>query len=167
MSLWQHKVRGNPGHKKNPPAQPAAFPLIPPQSPFHVATHSCWAMDMIGIRIVLLNITLVLTGPLMAGCAGGTTASEYAGTPRDLLPKDHVEYQPLQSSSAPPPRLASSAIAKSGHPSLEGTFLEEDVRLRKVTKICQNCASIVSATPSSGKSKLAAHEAAVARATED
>ena len=121
---------------------------------------------MVGIRIVLL-MTLALTGPLVAGCAGGTTASEYAGTPRNLLPTDHVDYEPLQSSSAPRPRLTSNAIEKSAHPSLDGTFLAEDAHLRKVTRICQNCAPIMSAAPSSAKSRFAAHEAAVARGIGD
>jgi hypothetical protein len=116
------------------------------------------------MRIVLVGCIVGLVGPLLAGCSGATAVSEYAGTPRYLLPKDHVNYQPLHPGVARGPTIDVGKSEKLAG-SLDDSFAEEDAHLRKVTKICQNCTTIISAAPArDGESKLAAREAAMATA---
>ena len=110
---------------------------------------------------IALCLMLALLGPVIAGCSGSTTVSEYAGTPRYLLPKDHLDYQALPSAEGSAPSIAAPKSEKlSNRQSLEDTFAEEDARIRRVTKICQDCTSIVrAATPSSsGAAKKLAQE---------
>jgi hypothetical protein len=108
------------------------------------------------MRIIYLSFILGLLGPLVAGCSGSTTVSEYAGMPRYLLPKDHQEYRPLHTASAQG-SSAGNPEKSTGGLSLDKSFAEEDARLRKVTKICRDCTSIVGASPSvsNSASKLA------------
>jgi hypothetical protein len=109
-----------------------------------------------------------LLGPLVAGCSGATAVSEYAGMPRNQLPKDHRDYQPLHQTAARGPAIDVGKQEKlAANPSLDGSFAEEDARLRRVTKICQNCTTIVSAPkPEDSVKKLAAREAAMSASTE-
>jgi hypothetical protein len=110
------------------------------------------------MRIVLPSLILGLLGPFIAGCSCSTTVSEYAGMPRYLLPKDHVDYQPLHPAVA---RASNKPEKPAGALSLDESFAEEDARLRKVTKICRDCMSIVGARPPIAAPKLAAHEAPI------
>ena len=103
--------------------------------------------DEVCMRIIFLSLTLALLGPLVGGCSGSTTVSEYAGMPRYLLPKDHQDYRPLHAASAPGSSVGNPEKSTGGL-SLDASFAEEDARLRKVTKICRDCTSIVAGPPS-------------------
>jgi hypothetical protein len=128
------------------------------------------------MRIFLFSLMLALLGPVVAGCSGSTTVSEYAGTPRYLLPKDHLDYQGPHSAQQGAPSIASRSAEKlsnseklSNRQSLEDTFAQEDAHLRRVTRICQDCSTIVrAATPSSsGAAKKLAQESSNPAATEN
>jgi hypothetical protein len=110
------------------------------------------------------GIALAVLLPLIAGCAGSTTQSQYAGMPRHLLPRDHFEYRPLRLASRDPRQRQQISQRTRLMSSVEFSLDDEDKRLRNVMNICRNCGSIVSAPPTyDGAESLAEHDAAVAR----
>jgi hypothetical protein len=120
------------------------------------------------MRKILLGVTLLLTGALASGCATSTTVSQYAGLPRDALPRDHLEYVPA--SAARHDRAAKAVMPPDAQPAANLPLDDENQHLAKVLKICRNCGTVSAAdestetAPAAGDpSPLAVREAQVRR----
>ena len=85
----------------------------------------------------ILSVALLVTAAVLSGCATNTAVSEYAGLPRDALPKDHVEYVPAHSR-----RSVQTSNAQSSQASDTATNFsldQENQRLAKALRICRDC----------------------------
>lgn len=89
------------------------------------------------MRKIISGVGLLLTAALLSGCASSTMVSQYAGMPRDALPRDHVEYAPASGSRHA--RAAEVADQTDLKPAADFSLDDENQRLAKVLKICRNC----------------------------
>ena len=119
------------------------------------------------MRRILFSITVILASSVLTGCATSTTVSQYAGLPRHLLPKDHLDYRPLNVTHAHrAPKIFSSSVRHAAN-STAGDSLdeEENIHLAKMMHICQNCMPVTGPSTSYDSAEsLQAHDAAIARA---
>jgi hypothetical protein len=100
------------------------------------------------MRKIISGVALFLTAALLSGCSG-TMVSQYAGMPRDALPRDHVEYAPASVSRH---ERASKAVDQpDSKPGTEFSLDDENQRLTKVLKICRNCGG---ASPSAKSTEI-------------
>ena len=88
------------------------------------------------MRKIIPGVGLLLTAALLSGCAS-SMVSQYAGMPRDALPRDHVEYAPANVSRHA--RAAEVAYQPDLKPAADFSLDDENQRLAKVLKICRNC----------------------------
>ena len=86
---------------------------------------------------IVSGVALFLTAALLSGCASNTMVSQYAGMPRDALPRDHVEYAPAGGSRHA--RTSEVADQRDSKPAADFSLDDENQRLSKVLKICRNC----------------------------
>ena len=92
------------------------------------------------MRKIISGIALLLTTAVLPGCASSTMVSQYAGMPRDALPRDHVEYAPTSVSRHA--RTSEVADQSDSKPAADFSLDKENQRLAKVLKICRNCGSV-------------------------
>ena len=85
------------------------------------------------MRKIIFSIALTLVSIVLPGCATSTTVSQYAGLPRNMLPKDHIEYEP----NAPAQRSRSEMRETNRAAGL--SLDEENARLVQLLKICRGC----------------------------
>ena len=93
----------------------------------------------------ILSLALLAAAAVLSGCATGSAVSEYAGLPRNALPKDHVEYVPAHSH-----RSVQTSNAQSGQATdtaANFSLDEENQRLAKALRICRDCVPGVSPEP--------------------
>jgi hypothetical protein len=91
------------------------------------------------MRKILVGVTLLLTSALVSGCGTSTAVSQYAGLPRDALPKDHFEYVPAKNDRHD---RAAKAASQTESTSAEDFSIDDENRhLAKALKICRNCVS--------------------------
>jgi hypothetical protein len=91
------------------------------------------------MRKILVSGTLLLTTAVLSGCGTSTMVSQYAGLPRDALPKDHFEYAPARSERYD--RAAKAASQTESASAEDFSLDDENQRLAKALKICRNCVS--------------------------
>ena len=89
------------------------------------------------MRKIISGVALLLIAAVLSGCATSTTVSQYAGMPRDALPRDHVEYAPASVSRHA--RASEVAGQPGSKPAKYFSWDDEDQRLTKALKICRNC----------------------------
>jgi hypothetical protein len=112
------------------------------------------------MRRIFFSITVTLVSSVITGCATSTSVSQYAGLPRHLLPKDHLNYRPLNVARG---HRATTHAATS--PAEDPLGEEGNIHLAKMMRICQNCMPvIVPSTSYDSAESLQAHDAAIARA---
>jgi hypothetical protein len=118
------------------------------------------------MRRLIFSIAMALISPIITGCSTSATVSQYAGLPRHLLPKDHLDYRPLNSAHAHYLTKVSSASATPDGNAIDKFALdEENIRLAKAMTICRHCMPSNMPSPSYDSAEsLQAHEAAIARA---
>ena len=92
------------------------------------------------------SVALLITAALLSGCASSMNVSQYAGLPRDALPKDHVEYLPAHSHRSVQTSNASNAQGSDTAASLSPD--QENQRLAKAIRICRDC--MPGASPEAG-----------------
>ena len=100
------------------------------------------------MRKIIPGVALLLTTAVLSGCASNTTVSQYAGMPRDALPRDHVEYAPSGSRHERTARVVNRPDSK---PATDFSLDDENQRLAKVLKICRNCGG---ASPSAKSTEI-------------
>jgi hypothetical protein len=115
------------------------------------------------MRRIFFSIAVMLASSVITGCATSTTVSQYAGLPRHLLPKDHLDYRPLNVTRAP--KIFSSSVRHAANSTEDPLGEEENIHLAKMMRICQSCMPItVPSTSYESAESLQAHDAAIARA---
>jgi hypothetical protein len=92
------------------------------------------------MRKILPCVTLLVTSALLSACATSTTVSQYAGLPRDALPKDHFEYVPANGDRHDRASKAASQI--DSKPAETFSLDDENQRMANVLKICRDCAPV-------------------------
>jgi hypothetical protein len=119
------------------------------------------------MRRISFSITLMLASSVITGCATSTTVSRYAGLPRHLLPKDHLDYRPLNVAGVyRGPKIFGSSVGHAANSIAEDSLDEEEnIHLAKMMRICQNCIPVTVPTTSYDSAEsLQAHDAAIVRA---
>ena len=101
------------------------------------------------MRKIIPGVGLLLTAAVLSGCASSTMFSQYAGMPRDALPRDHVEYVPTSASRHA--RASELAEQPDSKPAADFSLDDENQRLAKVLKICRNCGG---ASPSANSTEV-------------
>jgi hypothetical protein len=85
----------------------------------------------------ILSLALLVTAAALSGCASSMNVSQYAGLPRDALPKDHLEYVPAHSHRSVQSSNASNAQGSDTAANLSPD--QENQRLAKAIRICRDC----------------------------
>jgi hypothetical protein len=88
----------------------------------------------------LLSVTLLLTGTVLSSCGTNTTVSQYAGLPRNALPRDHFEYVPANADLRE--RSSEAASQPDAKSAANFSLDDENQRLAKVLRICRNCEGV-------------------------
>jgi hypothetical protein len=92
------------------------------------------------MRKILFSIFLTAISPVISGCSSSLTVSEYAGVPRDQLPRDHMDYRAAGSTRAPRIRdVVEVPVQPETRSSALSSIDEENRRLSRMTNICQGC----------------------------
>src|SRR5260370_902116 len=92
------------------------------------------------MRKTLLSVTLLLASAFLSGCGTNTTVSQYAGLPRNALPRDHFEYVPANADLHQ--RASKAASQPDSKPAANFWLDDENQRLAKVLRICRNCGGV-------------------------
>src|SRR6266702_5228389 len=92
------------------------------------------------MRKIISGVGLLLTTAVLSGCATSSMVSQYAGMPRDALPRDHVEYTPT--SVGRHERTSAAADQPDSKPATAFSLDDENQRLAKVLRICRNCGGV-------------------------
>jgi hypothetical protein len=92
------------------------------------------------MRKIVSGIAFLLTAAVLSGCATNTTVSQYAGMPRDALPRDHVEYAPA--SVGQHARTSKAVDQADLKPTTDFSLDDENQRLAKVLRICRDCGGV-------------------------
>jgi hypothetical protein len=119
------------------------------------------------MRKIVPPVALLLISALLSACATSTTVSQYAGLPRDALPRDHFEYVPANGERYD--RAAKAASRTDSKPAEKFSLDDENQRLAKVLRICRSCGPVSPSNQStenaqaSGETSLSALREAQAR----